>query len=48
MALRERAEEVIQRINPKLEDLAAGYIEFMDLDEGKGVLTIKLFGGRLH
>jgi len=48
MALKERAEEVVQRINPKLEDLAAGYVEFMDLDEAKGVLTIKLFGGRLH
>jgi hypothetical protein len=48
MALRERTEEVVQRINPKLEELAEGYVEFMDLDEGKGVLTIKLFGGRLH
>jgi hypothetical protein len=30
------------------EELAEGYVEFMDLDEGKGVLTIKLFGERLH
>ena len=48
MALRERTEEVVRRINPKLEELAEGYVEFMDLDEATGVLTIKLFGGRLH
>ena len=48
MALRERVEELLRRINPKLEELSEGYVEFLDLDETKGILTIELFGGRLH
>jgi Fe-S cluster biogenesis protein NfuA len=48
MTLRERTKELIERLNPKLEELAEGSVEFMDLDETTGVLTIRSFGGRLH
>jgi hypothetical protein len=48
MELRRKVEEVVLRLNPRLEELSEGYVEFMDLDEAKGILTIKLFGGRLH
>ena len=48
MTLRERIEDVIAELNPRLEALAEGYVEFCDLDEEKGALTITSFGGRLH
>jgi len=48
MTLKERIEEVLADINPRLEALADGYVEFSDLNEVSGVLTITSFGGRLH
>jgi hypothetical protein len=48
MTLKEKIEEVLAEINPRLEALAEGYVEFSDLDEALGLLTIKSFGGRLH
>ncbi len=48
MTLREKIEGLLATINPRLEHLAQGYVEFMELDEPKRVLTIKSFGGRLH
>ncbi len=34
-------------VNPKLEALAEGYVEFMGFDETTGILTVKTYGGRL-
>ncbi len=48
MTLRDRIDEMVKRINPKLEELAEGEIEVVDLDEAQGILTVKLLGGRLH
>ena len=48
MTLKEKIEQVLATINPRLEELAQGYVELMELDEAKGVLVIKSFGGRLH
>jgi Fe-S cluster biogenesis protein NfuA len=48
MTLRERIDEAVKQINPRLEELAEGEIEVVDLDETRGILTVKLLGGRLH
>jgi hypothetical protein len=48
MMLKEKIERTLATINPRLEELAEGYVEFMELDEEGGVLVIKSFGGRLH
>jgi hypothetical protein len=47
MTVEERIVDVLGRINPKLEELAEGCVEFMSFDREKGELTIKTFGGRL-
>jgi Fe-S cluster biogenesis protein NfuA len=48
MTLRERIDETVKEINPRLEELAEGEIEVVDLDETRGILTVKLLGGTLH
>ena len=48
MTLKEKIERAIAAINPRLEELAEGYVELIELDEAKKVLVIKSFGGRLH
>ncbi len=48
MTLKEKVEATITRLAPRLDELANGHVEFEDLDEGSGVLTLRLFGGRLH
>ncbi len=48
MTLRDRIDETVKKINPRLEELAEGEIEVVDLDEIRGILTVKLLGGRLH
>ncbi len=48
MMLKEKIERTLATINPRLEELAEGYVELMELDEERGVLVIKSFGGRLH
>ncbi len=48
MTLRDKIDETVRRINPRLEELAEGEIEVVDLDEARGILTVRLLGGRLH
>ncbi len=48
MTLKEKVEATIARLAPRLDELANGYVEFESLDETEGVLTLTLFGGRLH
>ena len=48
MTLKERIEGVISAINPRLEELAEGYVELVEVDETTKVLVLKSFGGRLH
>ncbi len=48
MTLKEKIERAIAAINPRLEELAEGYVEPLELDEARRVLVIKSFGGRLH
>lgn len=48
MTLKENIERALATINPRLEELAEGYVELMELDEARRVLVVKSFGGRLH
>jgi len=48
MTFREKVAVVIHELEPRLEDLAQGHAELMDVDEEKGAVTLKLIGGRLH
>ena len=47
MTIKERVEELLRVLNPRLEELADGYVEFMDFDETSAVLSVKTYGGRL-
>ncbi len=48
MTFRERVEQTVRDLEPKLEDLAQGHVELLEIDEAKGLVTLKLIGGRLH
>lgn len=37
----------LEELKPKLEKLAEGYAEFLDMDKDKGVVKVKLIGGKL-
>ena len=43
----EELKDFIEKINPKLEELAEGSVEFLGFDRKSGVLKLKLIGGRL-
>ncbi len=47
MDFKEKVENAISKINPKLEKLADGSIELLSLDEKSKEIHIKLIGGRL-
>jgi len=47
MTARERIEEIIRELNPKLEELSDGYVQFLGYDETTGILTVVTYGGRL-
>jgi len=47
MTIRERIEEILRGLSPKLEELSEGYVEFLGYDEGTGILTVMTYGGRL-
>jgi hypothetical protein len=46
--LRQRVEEEIDHLNPRLEELAEGEVELISVDEKTGTITLRTFGGRLH
>lgn len=37
----------LEEFKPKLEELAEGYAEFLDMDKEKGIVKVKLIGGKL-
>jgi hypothetical protein len=47
MTVRERIKGTIRGLNPKLEELSEGYVEFLGYDEDTGILTVMTYGGRL-
>ena len=46
--LRQRVEEEIDHLNPRLEKLAEGEVEVISVDEKTGTVTLRILGGRLH
>ncbi len=48
MSLKEKVEQAVRELEPRLEDLAQGHVELLEIDEAKGIVTLKLIGGRLH
>jgi len=46
--LRQRVEEEIDHLKPRLEELAEGEVEVISVDEKTGTVTLRIFGGRLH
>ena len=47
MTARKKIEEIILELNPKLEELSDGYVQFLRYDEATGILTVVTYGGRL-
>ena len=48
MTFKEKVAQAVVELEPRLEDLAEGHAELMEVDEEKGVVTLRLIGGRLH
>lgn len=48
MELRQKVEEEIDHLNPRLEELAEGEVEVISVDEKTGAVTLRIVGGRLH
>ncbi|OPY76128.1 MAG: hypothetical protein A4E65_03261 [Syntrophorhabdus sp. PtaU1.Bin153] len=48
MELRQRVEEEVDHLNPRLEELAEGKVEVISVDEKTDTVTLRIFGGRLH
>jgi len=45
--MKKRFEEILEKLKPRLEDLAEGYVELIELNEGRNSVKLKLIGGRL-
>jgi hypothetical protein len=45
--LSDKIKETIEKLNPRFDELAEGYAEFLSFDEVKGTVTVKLIGGKL-
>lgn len=47
MDLTVKVKEAIERINPKLEELAEGHVELRNVDPQAGRVVIRLIGGKV-
>ncbi len=47
MEFAEEVKRVLEELRPKLEELADGYVELVDVNPSEGEVTLKLIGGRL-
>jgi|YelNatPaOPRAMG01_1025707.scaffolds.fasta_scaffold25694_2 Fe-S cluster biogenesis protein NfuA len=47
MNLKRKVEEALGKINPKLEELAEGTVELIEVDEREGFVKLRLRGGSL-
>ncbi len=47
MDKRRELEKALEELRPKLDEIAEGYAELIDMDEEKGVVKIRLIGGKL-
>jgi hypothetical protein len=43
-----RCQETLERLKPRLDYLADGDVELLEADETKGIVKVKVLGGRLH
>lgn len=48
MELRQRVEEEIDRLKPRLKELGEGEVEVISVDEKTATVTLRTIGGRLH
>jgi Fe-S cluster biogenesis protein NfuA len=48
VGLKERVEEELVRLAPRLLELAKGEVELVSVDEETSIVTVRVFGGRLH
>jgi hypothetical protein len=48
MTFKEKVAQVVQELEPRLEDLAEGHAELLEVDAERGCVTLKLIGGRLN
>ena len=48
MTFKERVSQAVRELEPRLEELTEGHAELLDVDEEKGIATLKLIGGRLN
>ncbi len=47
MTLESKVVKALAELEPRLEELAEGYAELLELDAERGRVTLKLIGGRL-
>lgn len=48
MTLEQKVVETLKELEPRLEELAEGYAELLEVDPERGRVTLKLIGGRLN
>jgi hypothetical protein len=48
VGLKERVEEELVRLAPRLLELAKGEVELVSVDEETSIVTVRIYGGRLH
>ncbi len=48
MTFEEKVTRTLLELEPRLEELAEGYAELMEVDPERGRVTLKLIGGRLN
>jgi len=47
MDSKDEVKNALEELKPRLEELAEGYAEFEDIDTKKGIIKVKLIGGKL-
>lgn len=48
MNLLEKARKTMERLGPRLDELADGCVEVVEADDVTGVVKLRIMGGRLH
>jgi Fe-S cluster biogenesis protein NfuA len=48
MTLEKKVQEAIIRLNPKFDELADGYADFIEVDEKRKIAKVRFIGGKLH
>ena len=48
MTFKEKVAQAVHELEPRLENLTEGHAELMEVDDEKGIVTLKLIGGRVH